>query len=125
MFGGAGQAHFGIARFFFMGHFIIDGFDFSVDQGRSSLVIHDLTFDLKLVGDEDVPGLVRLAHDVHHARVGLEVEIEIRLRAALVQDGELPPHLAVSVDDVIASAGLDEPVTEKSEVHFVPPLGGG
>jgi len=47
------------------------------------------------------------------------------LRAALVRDGELPPHLAVSVDDVIASAGLDEPVGETSEVHFVPPLGGG
>jgi len=47
------------------------------------------------------------------------------LRDALVQDGELAPHLAVSVDDVVAAAGLAEPVGEGSEVHFVPPLGGG
>jgi hypothetical protein len=38
----------------FMKHFIIDGFDFGVDGGRSSLEIHDSTFDLKLVGDESL-----------------------------------------------------------------------
>ncbi|MDG2303117.1 MAG: MoaD/ThiS family protein [Candidatus Binatia bacterium] len=47
------------------------------------------------------------------------------LRAAFVENGNLVPHLAVSVDDVVASAGLDEPVAPESEVHFVPPLGGG
>ena len=47
------------------------------------------------------------------------------LRAALVEDGELAPHLAVSVDGVLSSSGLDEPVCDNSEVHFVPPLGGG
>lgn len=47
------------------------------------------------------------------------------LRAALVRDDALVPHLAVSVDDVLADAGLDEPVGPQSEIHFVPPLGGG
>ncbi len=47
------------------------------------------------------------------------------LRAALVENDELAPHVAVSVDDVVASAGLAEPVLPSSEVHFVPPLGGG
>ena len=48
-----------------------------------------------------------------------------RLAAELVVDGELSPHVAVSVDDELSSAGLLEPVRETSDVHFVPPLGGG
>lgn len=47
------------------------------------------------------------------------------LAAELVVDGELSPHMAVSVDDELSSAGLLEPVQETSDVHFVPPLGGG
>lgn len=47
------------------------------------------------------------------------------LRAALVQNGELVSRFAVTVDDVVGSAGLAEPVGAASEVHFVPPLGGG
>lgn len=47
------------------------------------------------------------------------------LRDALVQDGELVPHFAVSIDDVLAETGIDEPVGGAREVHFVPPLGGG
>ncbi len=46
-------------------------------------------------------------------------------RAALVRDGALAPHLAVSVDGVISPDGLAEPVAAESEVHFVPALGGG
>ena len=46
-------------------------------------------------------------------------------RAALVRDGALAPHLAVSVDGVISPDGLAEPVEEESEIHFVPALGGG
>ncbi len=47
------------------------------------------------------------------------------LRAALVDGEDLAPHLAVSVDDVVATAGLAEAVGPDSEIHFVPPLGGG
>jgi hypothetical protein len=37
-----------------MKQFIIGGFDFGVDERRSSLRIYDSMFDLKLVGDEGV-----------------------------------------------------------------------
>lgn len=47
------------------------------------------------------------------------------LRDALTREGELAPHIAVSVDDVVGEAGLAEAVGASSEVHFVPPLGGG
>jgi hypothetical protein len=39
-----------------MAYFVIDGFDFGVDTARSSLVVADSTFELKLVGDEAVIG---------------------------------------------------------------------
>ncbi|MFZ0888907.1 MAG: MoaD/ThiS family protein [Candidatus Binataceae bacterium] len=47
------------------------------------------------------------------------------LRESLVQDGELKPSIAVSIDGEIATEGLLEPVGEESEVHFLPALGGG
>ena len=47
------------------------------------------------------------------------------MRAALIENGELALHFAVSVDDVVSAEGLEERVKEDSEVHFVPPLGGG
>lgn len=47
------------------------------------------------------------------------------MRDALVRDGDLVPHFAVSIDDVLAETGIDESVGSASEVHFVPPLGGG
>ena len=47
------------------------------------------------------------------------------LRESLVQDGELKPSIAVSIDSEIATEGLLEPVGEESEVHFLPALGGG
>lgn len=47
------------------------------------------------------------------------------LREALLEDGELSPHIAVSIDGILGSAGVAEPVEDESEVHFVPPLGGG
>lgn len=47
------------------------------------------------------------------------------LGEALLQDGELAPHIAVSIDGVMGDAGVAEPVDDDSEVHFVPPLGGG
>ena len=46
-------------------------------------------------------------------------------RAYLVEDGELKPSIAVSIDGEIATGGLLEPVSESGEVHFLPALGGG
>jgi sulfur-carrier protein len=44
---------------------------------------------------------------------------------ALVDDGDLKPHVAVAVDGEISILGLVEPVGADSEVHFIPALGGG
>jgi sulfur-carrier protein len=46
-------------------------------------------------------------------------------REQLVESGDLKPSIAVSVDGEIGTEGLLEPVTESSEVHFLPALGGG
>ncbi|HEY8517711.1 MAG TPA: MoaD/ThiS family protein [Candidatus Binatia bacterium] len=43
----------------------------------------------------------------------------------IVENGELVPSLAVSVDGDVVSGGLLEAVQADSEVHFVPALGGG
>lgn len=42
----------------------------------------------------------------------------------LLQDGELRPDIAVSVDGEIAF-DIMERVGERSEVHFIPPISGG
>ena len=47
------------------------------------------------------------------------------IRARLVEDGELRPDLAVSVDGEATQIGLLQPVGEQSEVHILPALGGG
>jgi sulfur-carrier protein len=47
------------------------------------------------------------------------------MEAALVEDEELRPHIAVAVDGEVSVLGLMEHVQEDSEVHFVPALGGG
>jgi sulfur-carrier protein len=44
---------------------------------------------------------------------------------ALVEDGDLKPHIAVAVDGEVSLLGLLERVGEDSEVHFIPALGGG
>ena len=44
---------------------------------------------------------------------------------ALVDDGDLRPHIAVAVDGEVSILGLMEPVGADSEVHFIPALGGG
>jgi molybdopterin converting factor small subunit len=46
-------------------------------------------------------------------------------RNYVIENGDLKPSIAVSVDGEIVSGGLMEPVAESSEVHFVPALGGG
>ena len=47
------------------------------------------------------------------------------IRDRLCTGGELRPGLAVAVDGTIARKGLAEPVNAKSEVHFLPAIGGG
>jgi len=44
---------------------------------------------------------------------------------ALVEDGDLKPHIAVAVDGEVSILGVVEPVSANSEVHFIPALGGG
>jgi sulfur-carrier protein len=47
------------------------------------------------------------------------------MRAALLDDDEFHPHIAVAVDGEVSVLGLVERVEEDSEVHFLPALGGG
>ncbi len=43
----------------------------------------------------------------------------------LLQDGDIRPSIAVSIDGEIATGGVLDTVGENSEVHFIPALGGG
>jgi molybdopterin synthase sulfur carrier subunit len=59
-------------------------------------------------------------------------QIIVRLEAlypgmedALVEDGDLRPHIAVAVDGEVSVLGVVERVGVDSEVHFIPALGGG
>lgn len=45
--------------------------------------------------------------------------------ARLCAEGRLRPGLSVVVDGVVSRAGLRQPVTDASEVHFLPALSGG
>lgn len=47
------------------------------------------------------------------------------MAAALAEDDDLRPHIAVAVDGEVSVLGLLERVGEESEVHFIPALGGG
>jgi molybdopterin synthase sulfur carrier subunit len=47
------------------------------------------------------------------------------MKAALVDDDDLRPHIAVAVDGEVSVLGLVERVEADSEVHFIPALGGG
>jgi len=46
-------------------------------------------------------------------------------KARLCTDDCLRAGIAVAVDSQIATFGLDQPVAENSEVHFLPAIGGG
>ncbi len=75
-----------------------------------------------LCGDErivEVPG-----RSVHQVIDNLEARCP-GIRERLVEDGELRPELAVSVDGETTQIGLLQPVGEQSEVHILPALGGG
>jgi sulfur-carrier protein len=43
----------------------------------------------------------------------------------LLEDGDIRPSIAVSIDGEIATGGVLDTVAENSEVHFIPALGGG
>ena len=45
--------------------------------------------------------------------------------AQLLEDGDIRPSIAVSIDGEIATGGVLDTVDEHSEVHFIPALGGG
>lgn len=47
------------------------------------------------------------------------------LKERLMQNGALRPDLAVAVDGELTPLGLYQPVSESTEVLFVPEIGGG
>ncbi len=47
------------------------------------------------------------------------------LAGRLLEDGALAPDLAMSVDGVLATLGMLQPVGESSEVFIVPAIAGG
>ena len=47
------------------------------------------------------------------------------LREHLVENGDVKPSIAVSVDGEMGTGGLLDPVRETSEIFFIPALGGG
>jgi sulfur-carrier protein len=47
------------------------------------------------------------------------------LREHLIEEGEIKPSVAVSIDGDLSTAGILEPVRETSEVFFLPAIGGG
>ena len=47
------------------------------------------------------------------------------LAAQLIQDDDLKPSVAVSIDGEVGAGGLLEPVRAESEIHFLPAIGGG
>ncbi len=46
-------------------------------------------------------------------------------RDQLLQNGELKPSIAVSIDGEMGTGGLLDRVKETSEVFFIPAIGGG
>jgi sulfur-carrier protein len=47
------------------------------------------------------------------------------IKAQLVEDGELKPSIAVSVNGEMGLGGLMDPVEDNSEIYFLPAIGGG
>lgn len=47
------------------------------------------------------------------------------IEAHLVEDGDLKPGIAVSVDGEMGIGGLLDAVKETSEIYFLPAIGGG
>jgi sulfur-carrier protein len=47
------------------------------------------------------------------------------LREHLIEEGEVKPSIAISIDGEMGTAGVLEPVRESSEVFILPAIGGG
>ena len=47
------------------------------------------------------------------------------IAARLIEDDDIRPNLAVSVNGEVARMGLLERVSDTAEIHFVPAIGGG
>jgi sulfur-carrier protein len=59
---------------------------------------------------------------------GLVDALDLRfpgVKSRLCQGDQLRPGLAVAVDTKLARLGLSEPLSEESEVFFLPAIGGG
>ena len=47
------------------------------------------------------------------------------VKERLMEDGDLKGHISVAVDGEVSPLGLEEPVKEHSEGHFIPAISGG
>lgn len=47
------------------------------------------------------------------------------LREHIIEDGEVKPSVAISIDGEMGTGGVLEPVRESSEVFILPAIGGG
>jgi molybdopterin synthase sulfur carrier subunit len=47
------------------------------------------------------------------------------IQARLVDDGRVRPYISVAINGEITHRGLHRRLTQPSEIHFVPALGGG
>jgi molybdopterin synthase sulfur carrier subunit len=47
------------------------------------------------------------------------------LREHVIEDGEVKPSVAISVDGDMSTGGVLEPVRDSSEVFILPAIGGG
>jgi molybdopterin synthase sulfur carrier subunit len=47
------------------------------------------------------------------------------LREHIIEDGEVKPSVAISIDGEMGTGGVLEPVRETSEVFILPAIGGG
>ncbi len=64
------------------------------------------------------------ARNVRQLINGLEEQFP-GIRDRLIEENQVRPNLAVSIDGEVARMGLLERVGENSEVHFVPAISGG
>ena len=82
-----------------------------------------------------VPALLRKLTDgkdrvtAHGRNVGQIVEDLERqfpgFRAELLENGEIKPSIAVSIDGEMGTGGVLDRVSDSSEVFFLPAIGGG
>jgi molybdopterin synthase sulfur carrier subunit len=79
-------------------------------------LMRDLTGGLTQV---DVPGTT-----VREVIESLEIRFP-GVKARLVEEGRLRPNITVIVDGTPGQKRLRQPVSEHSEIHFIPSMSGG